>query len=89
MILINLVENCFKHGDINYNPEGFLQIKLRVKDGVLYFKTINSFQPNKKDDGIGITNIRELLKHSYPNAHQFDIHKELKTFEVSLTINIL
>ncbi|WP_411029695.1 sensor histidine kinase [Spongiimicrobium sp. 3-5] len=89
LILVNLAENCFKHGDINYNPNGFLQIKLTVKDDVLYFKTINSFQQNKKDVGIGITNIREQLKYSYPNMHQFEIHKELKTFEVSLTIDLL
>ncbi len=88
LILVNLVENCFKHGDINYNPNGFLQIELKVKDDVLYFKTKNSFQQNKKGAGIGIANIREQLTHSYPNAHQFDIYKESTTFEVSLTINL-
>lgn len=88
LILVNLVENCFKHGDINYNPNGFLRIVLRVKENVLYFKTENSFQQNKKAVGIGIANIQEQLKHNYPNAHQFTIHEELTTFEVSLTINL-
>ena len=88
LILVNLVENCFKHGDINYKPDGFLRIMLRVEENVLYFKTENSFQPNKKAKGIGIANIREQLKHNYPNAHQFNIHQEMTTFEVSLTINL-
>lgn len=88
LILVNLVENCFKHGDVNYNSNGFLRIKLHVKENVLYFRTENSFQQNKKEVGIGIVNIREQLKHSYPKAHQFSIHEELNTFKVSLTINL-
>lgn len=88
LILINLVENCFKHGDINYNADGFLRIILSVKENVLHFKTENSFQKNKKDRGIGIANIREQLKHNYPKAHQFNIHEELTTFKVSLMINL-
>ena len=88
LILINLVENCFKHGDVNYNPDGFLRISLSVKDNVLYFNTENSFRENNSDIGIGIANIEEQLKHYYPNAHQFKIHKEPTTFEVSLTINL-
>ncbi len=88
LILLNLVENCFKHSDINYNPNGFLRIKLAVKENVLHFETENSFQQNQKDVGIGIAYIGEQLKHSYPNAHQFDIHKTLTTFKVSLTINL-
>ncbi len=88
LILVNLVENCFKHGDINYNANGFLRILLTVKENVLYFETENSFQQNKKDIGIGIANIREQLKHSYPKTHQFNIHEQLTTFKVSLTINL-
>ena len=88
LILVNLAENCFKHGDINYNPKGFLRIMLIVKENVLYFKTENSFQLNKKEVGIGIANIREQLKHNYPNTHEFNIHEELTTFKVSLIINL-
>ncbi len=88
LILVNLVENCFKHSDINYNPNGFLRIMLSVKENVLCFKTENSFQQNKKDIGIGLANIREQLKHNYPKEHQFSIQKELTTFKVSLTINL-
>ncbi|WP_353777899.1 histidine kinase [Winogradskyella sp. 3972H.M.0a.05] len=89
LILVNLVENCFKHGDINYNPDGFIDINLTIKDDVLYFKTKNSFQESNTDEGIGIANIQEQLKYSYPDAHQFNIDKGLKVFEVSLTINLL
>ena len=88
LILVNLVENCFKHGDINYNPDGFLRIVLKVKNNVLYFKTENSFQHNKEDIGIGIANIREQLKHSYPKVHQFNLHRESAMFKVSLIINL-
>ena len=88
LILVNLVENCFKHGDINYNPNGFLQITLRVKDNVLNFETKNSFQQNRKAMGTGIANIREQLKHIYPMAHQFNVQEEPTSFRVSLTINL-
>ncbi len=88
LILVNLVENCFKHSDINYNSNGFLRIRLTVKDDVLYFKTENSFQKKQKDTGIGLENIRSQLKYNYPETHQFNIHQELTTFEVSLTLNL-
>lgn len=88
LILVNLVENCFKHGDINYNQNGFLRITLTVKENVLHFKTENSFQQNKKDIGIGLANIREQLKHNYPKAHEFNIHEELNTFKALLTIRL-
>ena len=88
LILVNLVENCFKHSDINYNPNGFLQIMLKVKENVLYFETENSFQQNKKEAGIGIANIQNQLIHNYPNAHQFNYHEDLNSFKVSLIINL-
>lgn len=88
LILINLVENCFKHGDINYNTNGFLWIVLRIKENVLYFNTENSFQQNQKGAGIGLVNIREQLKHNYPNVHRFEVDKEPTKFKVTLTINI-
>lgn len=89
LLLVNLVENCFKHGDVNYNPNGFLKITLFLKKNTLYFHTENSFQQSKKDAGIGVTNIREQLRHHYPETHQFDVHKELNTFKTSLTINLV
>lgn len=88
LILVNLVENCFKHSDVNYNPDGFLRVMLTVKEDILYFKTENSFQQNRKEEGIGVANIQEQLKHNYPEAHQFNLHKGLNSFEVSLTINL-
>lgn len=88
LILVNLVENCFKHGDVNHNPNGFLRIVLNVEDNTLFFKTENSYQQNEEDIGIGISNISEQLKHIYPEQHQISINKENATFIVSLTINL-
>lgn len=89
LLLVNLVENCFKHGDVNYNPKGFLRISLIVKENNLYFETENSFTKMEKDGGIGIENIRDQLKHHYPKAHEFSVSKTQNTFKTSLIINLI
>ncbi|MEK7253581.1 MAG: histidine kinase [Bacteroidota bacterium] len=65
MILIPMVENCFKHCDFDTNPAAFAKIELTVEDNCLIFKTINTknYADRQKDStgGVGLENIRRRL----------------------------
>lgn len=88
LILINIIENCFKHSDINYDANGFLKIDLKVENGILYFKTENSCQKRKEGGGVGLKNIKSQLEHYYPNTHELQIEDNLTTFTIKLTITL-
>lgn len=88
LILINLIENCFKHSNIAYNKAGFLTIELIVEDDKLFFKTANSYEQSSKQEGIGIKNIKKQLSHYYPESHLLKIENNGSVFKVDLQINM-
>jgi len=88
LILINIVENCFKHSDIAYNKDGFLKVKIRIENNLLKFSTQNSFKESNKKAGIGLENVSQQLKHSYPKMHQLDIFNSDGVFKVELQIEL-
>ena len=88
MILIPLVENCFKHCDFDTNPQAFVSISLQTNQEELTFKTRNScsWQPSQKDEtgGVGLENIRSRLALQQPQQSWLDISQTPFTFDVSL-----
>lgn len=88
LLLINIVENCFKHGDITYNENGVLSIDLMVKNDELHFRTVNSFKPSNRKDGLGLKNVRQQLNHCYPDKHELKVESTTDRFTVDLYINL-
>jgi two-component system, LytTR family, sensor kinase len=92
MILIPLVENCFKHGDFDHNESAFADFNLSVGQSVVRFTAVNSFDPdNRQKDqvgGVGLANIRRRLELSYPGAYQLDCQAQNRTFTVSLRVSL-
>ena len=92
LLLINIIENCFKHSDVIYNENAFVSIDLTIENDSFKFEAKNSFQnknKNKnKNKGVGINNIQRQLEHYYPNNHQFIIDNNNGIFYVLLTINL-
>ncbi len=88
LILINIVENCFKHSNIAYSKSGFLEITLHVKNDQLWFYTSNSFKPSNKKAGIGLKNIEQQLKHNYEDSFYFKVEKEDGVFKTGLRIDL-
>ncbi len=93
MILIPIVENCFKHCDFDINPNAYVRIGLRVQSGRLAF-----FTENTKDDadkqkdqvgGVGLENIRRRLELKYPEQHRLVIDEQTDRFTVRLELNEL
>ena len=88
LILINLIENCFKHSDIAYQKDGFLDINLKVENEWLNFSTANSYKPSAKKGGIGLKNIERQLQHYYPGTHQLILEHSNNVFKVEIKINM-
>lgn len=90
MILIPLVENCFKHCDFDTNESAFTRIILEIRNGSLIFKTQNSKNEidTQKDTvgGVGLENIKRRLNMYYPNRHVFEIQNDSKFFAVNLSL---
>jgi two-component system, LytTR family, sensor kinase len=74
LLLLPLVENAFKHSDLDTNPEGFLNIVLHCSPTALDFQVENSFHADnvQKDavGGVGLDNIRQRLRLKYGGRHQ-------------------
>lgn len=90
MILIPMVENCFKHADFDTNPKAYAKIKLKVKGDWVNFSTMNSFDPRnlQKDDtgGVGLENIKRRLALRHPSQHDFVFRSSGNVFEVNLAL---
>lgn len=94
LLFIPFVENAFKHSKIENSKEGFIKIKLDVKDKVIKFSCINS-KPKEvytKDSvgGVGLTNTTQRLALLYPDdQHQLTINDSDDRFEVNLIISTI
>ncbi len=92
LLLITLIENAFKHGDVLEHTNGFVQIKLNVNENIdkgtyeLDFTINNSFQPNERWGGIGLANVRSQLALIYGNKHQLHVSEKNNVFTVQLNI---
>jgi two-component system, LytTR family, sensor kinase len=92
MILIPLVENCFKHTDFELNPKAYARIHLNCTDRTLKFTTENTFaeldRQKDKSGGVGLHNINRRLQLRYPNQHHFEHRIENDRFFTHLTLQI-
>jgi len=88
LILINIIENCFKHSDVVYNSNAHLSIELNIENDILTFVSANSHQQINNQKGVGLQNIEQQLQHYYPSNHQLSIENNNGIFKVTLTIKL-
>ncbi len=92
LLLINFLENSFKHSDISTNEKGWIKIAAIVENDVLEFTLANSLprQQNaaSENSGLGLANIQKQLTLTYPENHQLEIEKNDHEFQVTLKINL-
>ncbi len=93
MILINFVENCFKHSDLENNPKGWIKISMEVENNELLFRTENTIREegveipmNRK--GIGLTNSLKILEANYLGKHKVGITRENHIYQLDLKITL-
>ncbi len=92
LILINFVENAFKHTDWRVQENAWMSVNLTVTDDrMLVFEVANSktgtLNPSEHS-GIGLVNTKKQLALNYPNQHTLTINNETNSFTVLLKINL-
>jgi sensor histidine kinase YesM len=89
LVLITLVENAFKHGDLS-DPENPLVIQMETNPTKLRFYSCNKKKKGNKElsNGIGLSNIRQRLELVYGIKHSFEIKEDDKYYMTNLVINL-
>jgi LytS/YehU family sensor histidine kinase len=69
LVLLTLLENAFKHGDIGTNENGYVSLKMVSYDSEMSIAIENSFGHRKEVPGIGLENVKTqldiLLGHTF------------------------
>ncbi len=91
LILLNFVENAFKHSNIDAE-QGFIQINLKASDHLLDFTVLNTYDDftfNHKESGIGLENIKRRLELVYPGKYSLKIQNKDYKYHVQLMIKLI
>ncbi len=88
LLLLPIIENCFKHGITQDNKNVVIQIYLAITSNELNLHVRNTLAKNKSSfsEGLGIRNIRRRLELIYPRQHKFTINTKDGFFDVELKI---
>lgn len=89
LVLITLVENAFKHGDL-LDVKYPLEITLSEQANHFLFSISNKKGEGLKElsNGIGLNNIKQRLYLVYGDRHRFSVREDAKTFSVLLQIPV-
>lgn len=96
MLLMPLIENCFKHGASQNIGKTKIFLAINVKEDFMYFKLSNTNPTKKMKDkvptrtgGIGLSNVRKRLELGY-NKDDFELNVGEKddNFDVYLKLNV-
>ncbi|WP_211345535.1 sensor histidine kinase [Paraflavitalea soli] len=91
LLLLPLVENCFKHGASNMLEQPWLNLQIHLKEDLMEMRLMNGKAKEKKQGpnfGIGIENVRKRLQLLYPDRHTLKIMNEEEVFVVTLTLQL-
>ncbi len=96
MLLIPLVENCFKHGANKNIGEMKIDVNVIVDDGIMDFKISNTIPKNhlmvrseKVSGGIGLSNVRKRLELGYSSDdYDLAIFEDDDRFNVNLKLKV-
>ncbi len=94
LLLIPMVENCFKHGISIDKNKNIISITIIIENNRLDFKTVNSI-PEKRSDyqddkkvKTGIKNIKRRLELLYNNKYKFITEPKNGQFYTNLIIEL-
>lgn len=90
LLLLPLVENCFKHGTSNVLEQPWIHLQVSIKNTELQMKLLNGKvnhpATNTNSAGIGIKNVQQRLSLLYPGKHELNITSEEDVFIVNLKL---
>ncbi|MBN1924686.1 MAG: histidine kinase [Prolixibacteraceae bacterium] len=90
LLLLPLVENCFKHGIRKSVKHTSIDIFLYNKKGIFSLETKNSFSDNTREQngGIGLSNLAKRLEMIYPGAYKLKSEKDENFYYSKLEIDL-
>ncbi len=92
MLLINFVENAFKHSNLDHDEKAWIKINTAIGEaGELIFSMENSISPTvfqNEPGGIGLKNARRQLELNYPENHFLGIKNEGGVFQIQLKLQL-
>ena len=87
LLLLQFIENCFKHSNHHDKINGWIKISIRTEHSTLILEASNSTTGHqiKKDTvgGVGMDNVQRRLNLLYPSSHEL-ILKMDKTYYSSI-----
>lgn len=94
LLLINFLENAFKHGTKTSFGKSWINLDIDVLDKQIHFKLQNS-KPlhtigqaiSDYQGGIGLKNVKRRLEILYPDRHTLSMESLKDRFEIDLSIN--
>lgn len=89
LLLLPFVENCFKHGTIGREDEGWIELDIWDEKEHFCFVCKNSYREDKKAGqkkvpGIGLVNVRKRLELIFGENHELKIVQQEDEYMVSL-----
>ena len=96
MLLIPLIENCFKHGASQNIGKMHIDIEIKVEGDDLFFRVSNTI-PKKRNagnsyprgGGIGLSNVKKRLELGYePDDYDLRIYEKDDRFNVELNLKV-
>lgn len=89
MLLIQFVENAFKHGMKEKSEQNWMKVDLQVQDQELLFRVENSAIGSGSVPGIGMSSVRHLLQLQYEGKHALEWINDANRFSVNLKLNLV
>jgi hypothetical protein len=92
MLLINFVENAFKHG-VSLKQPSFITIHLRTSEEHITFSVENTIYRQNKENavlhaGFGLEHTKKLLQMQYPQRHELQITEANGVYRVFLRLKL-
>jgi sensor histidine kinase YesM len=89
LVLIQFVENAFKHGMKEKSAENWMKVKLQIIKEQLIFIVENSYYEKSPAAGIGISSVKDILTMQYEGKHDLKMEYHNNCFLVNLKLNLL
>ena len=84
LLLLPFIENCFKHGTIGKEEEGWIEMDIWDEKGSFYFVCKNSYLEKPGKPGIGLDNVKKRLDLIFGETYELKTVNQKDEYMVSL-----
>ena len=92
LIFITFLENAFKHGVSNNNPDAWVRINIKLQGNECIYTVENSkahaTTGSTEKSGIGLQNVQRRLELSYPNQYKIKLADKTDEYFVQLNLTL-